>query len=334
MPITYLASYQIGRVRPNREYRIQEFYEAAKLNKKSVPEIKGIEVRFNGYITRHGNIVDGPTPEQMREVCEFIEMGEFKPAFYHLSNFGLRALLGNHRGRKVDEDILNTFEKFIGHYKEHESLFGQSMRERELACFNKSSRKPRHIFKKYVQSILDGSMPPNPQDNLFVENGYFSRNSITEVYHYAKRFGLRTTMDTGHTIRELFDPVPRENDIPTPESDLHKFLRPNNTFKNNYIEDIGSLAEHIHFHGTKKVYDPKLNMYRIKDHEEYNKENLKTFNAVESSFIMGLTEKLLNSAKNAPTCTIELEKSVNTAKNIGATMDILAVTFGPRFEPA
>lgn len=332
MPINYLASYQIGRVRPDKELKEQEFKILAKENKKSVPDITGIEVRINGRISKHGNVIDGPNPSQIQEICQFINAGNFRPAYYHLSNFGLDILLGENNGKKVGEDILATFDKFVGHYKEHESLFGQSMRDRDLALWSKSRIKPKQAFNKYVRAILNGSMPPNPRDELLVEHGYFARNSITEVYEYAKRYGLHTVIDTGHVIREILDPVPREGGIAVPESDLHKFMHSDGTFKTDYIAEISSLAEHLHFHCLKKEPDGKTGARRVIDHVEFSKENIRTFDSWEQSVIMGLFERLLSNAK-VSTCTIELTKNLNTPKNLQTTMDALITTFGPKFNP-
>lgn len=312
--IVYYASFQVG-FNPRKDISLKEFERSANEVARTIPRIKGIEVRFNGLINSHNNrIIKGPTAEDILRVCDIINYN-YQCANLHLSEFGLSVLQGTCKGKKIDsEDFMRNFNYIIGHFGEHENFWGQIFSQDYIS--KNMARVPFRLKKDYLEEKLDsGGIPVELRNKFLIENGYFWQNCLPEAHKFALQTDTGMTLDIGHVIRGILDKDPkncnRRHDSISRYITRHDGKQSYNT---DYLHYLGNKAALLHVHGVKRVQDS-----RFLDHYPLSAA---TINDTQEGIIYYLLENA-----NYNSCTIELKKEFNQPKNIIKTIDFFENAF-------
>ena len=311
--IVYYASFQIG-FNPRKDISLKEFELAVKDLTRTVPQVQGIEVRFNGMINpRSGKIVRGPTVEDILKASDIIT-DNYNCANLHLSEFGLDILQGNNNGRKINsEDFIRNFRYIIGHSGEHEDFWGKIFSQDYIT--KNMARVPFRLKKNYLEDKLDSDMPVDLRNKFLIENGYLWHNCLPEAHKLALQTGTGMTLDIGHVIRAILDKDPKNNN--QRHDSISRYITKHNGIKSyniDYLHYLGNGIEHVHAQGVMRTKDG-----RFVDHFPPSDETIKETQK-------GIAYYLLENA-NYHSCTLELRKEFNQPKNIIKSIDFFDKTF-------
>ncbi len=285
---------------PRKDITVKEFRSKAA-EFKDIPEISGLELRFKGNIDSHGNITAGPTLKQIEEVCDYAR--NFDLLNLHLSEYSLNIITGQYKGRKLDDSLSfldDNFDLIIGHYGEHDNLFGQATTDSYAKILKGTRFSSKKVFWSSLSTILeDGEILPSMQKKFLIENGTKAHNCLPRVYEYAKSHNLGMTLDIGHVIAGILEVDP---DTQTHYDNIHQYVvrgRGGKPFyKTQKLLELGSRATHLHIHGY--------------DHIVLSRE---TIRGVQ----IGMVDRLL---RNAPvnTGTVEHNKGLCTKEDVLKTI--------------
>lgn len=329
---TYLASYKVGKNNDDNYYSIADFKRHAEIIRQDVPQISGIEIRFGGNVVEercNKKIVSGLSLEEINNILDFIG-DRFNACGLHLSKASLALLQGaKTHGQALRDtvDFLENFAYVVGHYGEHESLWGQAIQDNYLRQLRNTRFARRHSFRQHVNAILgDGIMPAHISKLFLIENGFEPFNTKAKVHEYAIEQGLAETTDLGHFIMGNFDEDPKLGGMKHDTRSMYVNLSGKEPqYNEQLLRRLGENTVHLHVHGCNLEYQINSadgrKFKRFKDHYPFTARYV-------SPVQRALLERLVSGTRpTLRSCAIELNKKFNSPSNIKTSLNNLEKWF-------